>query len=698
MSLSKIGEETLKKLINRIGHAVIVVDGQLIIQAMNNWFDWFTFVPCSQQVGTPLVGLLKSLDEGSLTALLNQGIESGNCQMEVTHNHLSDLQMKDGRMLESGRIAWLTGDRITLENQIYLLLEIDLLVDPLTTQTSMDASLLEHHYYQAAIFESARESMVAFDYAGTISIANHSFSTLFECEAPPVGAKIFRFIPSLFSSLEPEGFHKRLLSSQAFELVGFSWGGDKIDLDCSFSRLDIAGSELVFASIRDNRERQKQKAELVRLAKFDLVTGLLNRSSFKEEVQKTLNRSKRYDQKFSILFLDIDRFKMVNDAFGQEFGDEALRNFGHRLGENIRESDSLARLGVDQFAIILDLLNGFEDAKFVAKKILKQISQPFMIQAKELALTACIGISNFPGDGDDADTLIKHAEAAVGESKQLGRSKLAFYDAHMNERFSHYHEMEARLQVAVEKNHLVPFYQPQIDLKTKTLVGVESLIRWIDPDQGMVMPGEFIPVAEESGLIIDLGRISFLRGCCDYQEFANMGLGKLKIAINLSPKQFVDQHLIKFIQQVLRDNNMLPEHLTVEITEGHVVDSRSKHGIEILSKLKEIGIQVAIDDFGTGYSSFGYLKQLPVDIVKIDRVLVDGSESDRNSAFMLSGVIDIIHGLGMSVVAEGIENQAQADILSKEGCELGQGFFYGRPMKKEDLVNWYQEFRTQHGK
>ncbi len=550
--------------------------------------------------------------------------------------------------------------------------------------------LITQNQYQKALFDSARDGMVTFTEDGRVHETNSSFLKLFNfhSDAPP--SSLGSLIPELIEVFRSgRSCYAQLFDENFIEMVGITSEGKVINLDVSIAEL-IAGEELLFfASLRDNTERKIAQKQLLEMARYDQLTNLANRSYFQDELRVQIKKCHRQGLQFALMFLDLDRFKAINDTLGHNVGDELLKVVAARLKGAVRETDLVSRLGGDEFTLIIENIDTPNTAKIVAQKILDALKDTATVGNNRINIGSSIGIAVFPQDGKDVQTLIRHADMATCEAKSMGKGTFCFFNHAMNEKVVKQATIETELRAAIKNEHLIPFYQPQIDLKTGHIIGVESLIRWFDPEKGLRMPGEFIQVAEECDLISKLGKISFLSGLRDATTLAEYGMADIKISINLSPRQFIDTNLIPFLKHHIKESGIDPALICLEITEGHLIDTRGGGDpVLLLKELKRVGVLIAIDDFGMGYSSFSYLKDLPTDIVKIDRSFVDGSEKNKNAKNLLSGIIDIVHGLGMSVVAEGVENEEQAELLRLEGCEVGQGYHFAKPMSLEDLKNW----------
>ena len=461
------------------------------------------------------------------------------------------------------------------------------------------------------------------------------------------------------------------------------------------------------APCQDITERTNAQKQIHNLAYFDLVTGLPNRAQLQEQLKNALSSAHRNQPKFALLFLDLDRFKQVNDMYGHHAGDELLKQVSERLTLVIRDSDSIcrgsefsldaaeikhtiARLGGDEFVVLLAHVNRPEDAARVAERIAESIRQPYRIGENDVSVTTTIGISVYPADGRDAETMMKHADVAMYHAKEQGRNGFQFYSRGIHEQALARFSMESELKVALEQGQLSLVYQPKIDLAMGSVVGVEALLRWEHPEKGMVSPAEFIPLAEETGLILPLGQWVLREACAEMQRWLEQGMAPLTISVNCSPVQFIRGNVIEDIEEAIRISGMDSKLLEIELTESLFLQNIDE-GICMLNSMKELGIKIAIDDFGTGFSSLSYLKRLPVDKLKIDQAFVHDLSSDPRDAAIVSAIITLSHNLGLTVVAEGVESEQQLNILRSYGCDEVQGFFVGRPMDAADLEAWMKK-------
>jgi diguanylate cyclase (GGDEF)-like protein len=431
------------------------------------------------------------------------------------------------------------------------------------------------------------------------------------------------------------------------------------------------------------QERKAAEQKLAFLAHHDPLTGLPNRILLQERIELAIHRAKREGGSFAVLFIDLDNFKNVNDTLGHPIGDVLLQQVTRELLRHVRGVDTLARLGGDEF-IMLAEVGDQGDAEAVAQKVLEQLHQPYHLVDHELYLGATIGISLFPRDGENGHTLIRNADTAMYRAKAARRGSYRFYAPEMTISAQERLRLDSMLRKALDNAELYLAYQPQVDLKSGETVGVEALLRWQHPTLGSIPPSRFIPVAEESGFISELGMWVLREACRQMRIWLDNGFEIPKIAVNVSVKQFERGGFVDSVRAVLRETGITPRRLELEITESAIMLTQNAH--ELLLGLRGIGVLLSIDDFGTGYSSLSYLKQLPIHKLKIDRSFVRDLEGGGNDLAIVRSVIALARTMGLSTMAEGVEKEGQARCLAQEGCEQAQGFLYGKPVSAEEVV------------
>jgi diguanylate cyclase (GGDEF)-like protein/PAS domain S-box-containing protein len=433
------------------------------------------------------------------------------------------------------------------------------------------------------------------------------------------------------------------------------------------------------ASFADLSEQKATEEKIRHVAHHDALTGLPNRLHLQISLEQALAAAHRENAEVALMFIDLDRFKIINDTLGHNIGDGLLVEVARRLKESVRDSDLVARLGGDEFVVALSGHDTANTAAHVAEKILVHLSQPYQIEGNTLHSTPSVGICLYPHDGAGIETLMKNADTAMYHAKSMGRNNFQFFSPEMNQATNDRLLLENSLHQALERGEFEIFYQPQADMQSGALVGAEALIRWRHPERGMVSPLQFIPLAEENGMILPIGAWVLRQVCRQIKDWREQGLPELRVAVNLSPRQFRQESLVDNVLCCLRECGIPPAALELEITESSVMDDPDAAVLQ-LRKLSENGLSIAIDDFGTGYSSLSYLKRFPVSKLKIDRSFVMDIPGDANDTAIAIAVIQLARSLGLKTVAEGVETAAQRDFLAAQGCDFLQGYWYGKPL------------------
>ncbi|MDQ3026285.1 MAG: EAL domain-containing protein [Pseudomonadota bacterium] len=442
--------------------------------------------------------------------------------------------------------------------------------------------------------------------------------------------------------------------------------------------------QLAGARRRTVEEQVAHSVRVEHLAYHDSLTSLPNRSLFSNLLAQSIKLAHRHERRLAVLFLDLDRFKHINDTLGHEAGDQLLREVAARLKACLRESDTVARLGGDEFVALLPELGQENYAADVARKILSALARPFILRSQEYAVTASIGISVFPDDGRDEQTLKKNADIAMYRAKEEGRNNFKFYSDKLNAYSLARLSLESGLRHALEREEFELCYQPKREIATGRITGVEALLRWRHPDLGTVAPMQFIPVAEESGLIVAIGKWVLRTACAQIVAWRAMGLDPMGVAVNLTQRQFENESLLADLTAILAETGMDPRLLELEISEGLLMRDVEK-AMEILSRLKQMGIRIAVDDFGAGYSSLARLRQFPLDTIKIDRSLIRDVASVAENKDVASAIIAMGRALSLTVVAQGVETKEQADFLRQNACDEFQGFYLSKPIPADQI-------------
>jgi diguanylate cyclase (GGDEF)-like protein/PAS domain S-box-containing protein len=555
------------------------------------------------------------------------------------------------------------------------------------------AELRESEMKYRTIFENTGTATIIIENDTTISLANSEFANLAGFDKNEIehlkswlnfiDEKTQRKIRNGEELSVPPEYNS---TAPHFECTFLDKNGEPKDMLCSLA--DIPGSEKSVVSLADITELKEAERQIYHQAFHDTLTNLPNRALFMEHLSMALKRAKRRDNYyFAVLYLDIDRFKLVNDSLGHSVGDRLIAAFANRLQESLRDLDILARFGGDEFVILLEDIENSEYASGVADRLQQELKRPFNVEGKEVFAPASFGVVLNTRDYDDPEGIIRDADAAMYHAKENGKAQYKIFDKTLHKKALHLLERETDLRKAVNRDEFENHYQPIVDLQTASLVGFEALIRWNHPQLGLIYPGSFISIAEETGLIVPITKLIAQRACADLCRWQNKLKDELKLTmnINISSKHFLSPTLLDDIKDILYQTGMPPDQLKLEITETALMEDADET-IRLVHRLKELGLHLVIDDFGTGYSSLSYLQRLPIDTLKVDRSFVSQiqSEPDGNRN-IVEAIISLAHRLKMRVVAEGVETEEQFAILLEMNCQYGQGYLFSKPLSKSQI-------------
>ncbi|MBP1931674.1 putative bifunctional diguanylate cyclase/phosphodiesterase [Ammoniphilus resinae] len=538
-----------------------------------------------------------------------------------------------------------------------------------------------------ALIQASPLAIVSFDHDGIVKTWNKAAERIFGWdESEAIGYPI-----PIFMEEKDDEFYNILglmLQGRALtdvELRRRRKDGSFIDISLSITLLydskgDINGGMGIFTDITE----RKQAEEMIKyMAYHDSLTQLPNRNLFNERLKQALANAERNEANVAVLFIDLDRFKVINDSLGHAFGDLLLKSVSHRLQGCLREYDTIARQGGDEFTVILYDCSQ-ESAKIVAERMISELAYPFVLNNHEVTISPSIGISLYPIDGTNPDTLIRNADRAMYQAKDQGKNNYQFYEKDMEAQYTKRLKLENDLRKALARKEFVLYYQPQVDIRNHEVIGVEALIRWNHPETGFISPAEFIPLAEETGLIVPIGEWVLYTACLQNKAWQDAGFNPMRMSVNLSARQFRQADIDVLVARVLKETGLDPQYLDLEITENMSmfdVDMTT----EILQKLKRLGVSISIDDFGTGYSSLNYLKRFPIDSLKIDQSFVHDIHSDTDDAAIVKAILAMAHSLDLKVVAEGVETERQLSFLKEQRCDQAQGYYFNRPLSAEHL-------------
>jgi diguanylate cyclase (GGDEF)-like protein/PAS domain S-box-containing protein len=469
------------------------------------------------------------------------------------------------------------------------------------------------------------------------------------------------------------------------EVYSLRKGGERYPLWASVSAIrDQQGAVTSYmAVLSDITERKRAEQQARHQAEHDALTGLPNRVLLLDRLHQALATTRRQHTQFALMFLDLDRFKSINDSHGHQAGDAVLKEMAQRLVRSVRGVDTVSRLGGDEFVVLLPDVGGVDQAAHVASSVMQAVAQPIAVGGQQMTLSASIGVAMSPGDGQDAETLLNHADVAMYHAKQGGRNAFRFFSPVMNAHVIERVQMENQLRRALENQEFLLEYQPEIDIASGRTIGVEALIRWRHPDKGVLLPHEFIPVADESGLIVPIGQWVLREACRQARAWRDEGFPVI-VAVNLSGAQFVHNHLVQYVEEALAASGLAPEYLDLEITEGVIMKGHAG-AIATVKELHARGVQLTIDDFGTGFSSLSNLRRFPLSKLKIDRSFVDDITRNPLDASMIPAIIAVARSLKLRVIAEGVETAEQLDFLRQHGCDEYQGYYASMTVAKPDL-------------
>jgi len=543
------------------------------------------------------------------------------------------------------------------------------------------------------LFERASDGFLVCGTDGKVLSCNPAASQLLGDESDAIEG---RHVSELFEHAKGERFSLRAGAAKLR-----SRDGSIRPVALHLTEYEASGVAHVLVRVRDASERHDAQERLKQLANYDSLTGLPNRVLFRDRLGQAMARAKRHGQPMALMFLDLDRFKLVNDELGHEAGDLLLQHVAKTLGACLRESDSLtrddallhtlSRLGGDEFTLIVENVGSAEDAAHVARRMLEALAEPFVVGEEELVVTASIGISIYPTDDVDLDTLIRHTDMAMYRSKSLGRATYSFFSEDLSAAATARVSLEGSLRRAVEREEFMLHFQPKADLRSGKVTGVEALVRWQRPGHGLVPPDRFVSVLEDTGLILPVGAWVIRAACEQLAAWDRLGLPPLSLAVNLSARQFRHLYLASLIEDSLRVNQIDPARLEIELTESLLMeDNESTRAM--LASFRRVGVRLAIDDFGTGHSSLSYIRKFSIDTLKIDRSFVQSLPDNSEDTAICSAVIALGRNMKMNVVAEGVETMEQAQVLRELGCDEVQGWWISRPMPGADFASWYMTY------
>ena len=567
-----------------------------------------------------------------------------------------------------------------------------------TERQKREQSLKDSNQRLKTILDSAGDGILSINRYGIIETFNKAAESIFGYPAKEaIGQNVNMLMPEPHASRHSgyiDGYLRTgmatFIGKGAREVVAVRKDGSTFPMDLAVSEMHLGGERHFVGIVRDITERTKAQDALEYLSNFDPLTNLPNRSLLHDRLEHALHQAHRDEHLVAVMFLDLDRFKNINDTLGHALGDELLEMVARRIERCVREGDTVARLGGDEFVVVLEHINHVDNAALVAGKVLDALTEPMRLGGHEVIISASIGITIYPFDDDNIDDLLKDADTAMYRAKAEGRNNCQYFTADMTDHALEHMHLEQDLRRALERDEFELYYQPQLELAHGEVTGVEALLRWHHPARGLVSPAEFIPILEETGLILPVGEWVMRTACRQQRAWREQGLPPLRVAVNLSARQFYQQDLLKSVAGVLEETGLQVDELDLEITEGVLVENVTST-VETLNAFDRMGIRLSIDDFGTGYSSLSYLKRFPLHTLKIDQSFVHDVTEDGDSAAIVQAIIALAHSLRLGVIAEGVETEEQLAFLRREGCREVQGYLFCRPLPAPDLADWLRD-------
>ncbi|MDR7073301.1 sensor domain-containing phosphodiesterase [Fictibacillus barbaricus] len=536
------------------------------------------------------------------------------------------------------------------------------------------------------ILDSAGEGIFGLDLEGNFTFCNPAAATMlgYEVKDELIGQPFNKIYKNLQSNVKEGNF---ILPENSFLTDKHFYKNDGTPFPVEFVTSSIKEEEEIVGYVitfKDNTVRKKMEEKIRYHAYYDSSTNLPNRVLFRDMLNKELSYAEKHNEQLAVMFLDLDRFKTINDTMGHSIGDELLKKVAERLVAFIPEECTISRQGGDEFTIILPRVKCEEDVRQFSERVLETFSNSFDLNGNEVFIKTSIGISLYPKDGNTSDILVKNADTAMYKAKESSGGNYCIYEKYMDFRSLDSIKLESDLNKALQNNEFQIYYQPQVDFLNKKIVGVEALIRWKHPLRGMISPMEFISIAEETGLIVPIGEWVLKTACKQVEEWHDQGFPPIYLSVNMAAQQFKQKSLIPMIHAILEETGLSPEFLVLELTENAIIKD-TEATICVMKQLRELGIRIAIDDFGTGYSSLGYLKNFPIDTLKIDQTFVKDIVQDKNNAAITNTIISLAKNLNLNVIAEGVETQEQIDFLLSSNCSYMQGYYFSRPVSGSDV-------------
>ena len=676
------GESYYQQIVENIHEGIWIIDRHSDTQFVNKRMAEMLGYKTKDMHGQPIFGFMDETGVDAFKRSLQRRRDG------ISENHDFELQHKNGELMH---VTMASAPIFNSQN------EYDGVIVGVIDVSWQRKQELKLKMLSSAVEQSGTMVMIT-NQQGDIEYVNPKFCEITEYDKDEAVGQNANFLRS--SDMDAEA----LADLWAKITSGIDWHGElhtkKKSGELFWSLMSISaindehGQVSHFVTvIEDVSQLKEARLQMEQLAYIDSLTGLANRLLFRDRLEQALKSVQRNKTHAALLYLDLDRFKRVNDSLGHDVGDALLMKVAERLRQCVRHQDTVARMGGDEFVVLLTDVDEMSGASSVAIKVLKVMAEPMKLLTHEIIITPSIGITLAPHDSLNADILLKNADLAMYRAKSLGRNNYQFFTQEMNSKILENLLVEEELRKALDQDQMILNFQPQIEIESGKLIGIEALVRWQHPEKGLVSPDDFIPVAEETGLIVELGEWVLLTACRNVRNMEASGFPSIKLAVNLSARQFKDPNLIDMIQNVLDKTNFKPIQLELEITETMLMENLD-YAIDVLKQIQALGISLTIDDFGTGYSSLSYLKQLPINSLKVDKSFIMDIPYDENDMEITAAIIAMAHKLNLEVVAEGIETDEQWEFLKRNKCDTGQGYLFSKPLAAEPLLEQFSSKAT----
>ena len=595
----------------------------------------------------------------------------------------------------SGKVIWLESlrEKIYKDNRN---IGAVVVVRDVTARIAAEQAAKDLEVNYQAIFNAVNDGIIIYDVeTWNIIDVNEKTCTLFGCLRDEMLRKKmgdFGIGEIPYTEKESWAWFQKAIQG---ETVRYDWKiknaqGEYVNLEVSLKEIKLGEKLHILTVLRDMSEYELAKERIYRLVNFDNLTKLPNRTLFNDRLHIALAHAKRNGEKLAVLFVDLDRFKTINESLGYVIGDAVLQEVAERLKLCIRDEDTLCRMGADEFVIIVTDIEKISNMTKIVSRMATTLSMPYTIGEVELRITASIGMTFYPDNGHTPEMLLRHAELAMHHAKESGGNNCKFFTESLNDVVAERLSLENSLRLAIERNEFVLYYQPQVNIKTNELIGVEALIRWNHPQHGLIYPAKFIPASEETGIIILIGEWVLREVCRQHLSWIDFGLPAIQIAVNVSAIQFQEKQFRFTLQEIIKSYNINPTYLELELTEG-IIMKDAHTVIEELHFLKALGVKLSIDDFGTGYSSLQYLSKFPIDKLKIDQSFIRAMDDDPASFVIIETIISLAEKLQIKVIAEGVETKEALQKIAECGCDEVQGYYFSEPLPAREFVEWYYE-------